>query len=122
VALLGPLSDELLAERLAASHVLAVPSSYEGFGIVYLEGMGFGLPAIASTAGGAGEIIANGQTGFLVEPGDTAALAQHVQGLGRDRARLSEMSVAAWRRYGELPTWSAGMDRVGEFLSHWAAM
>ncbi len=117
VALLGPLSDELLAERLAASHVLAVPSSYEGFGIVYLEGMGFGLPAIASTAGGAGEIIANGQTGFLVEPGDTAALAQHVQSLGRDRARLSEMSVAAFRRYCELPTWSASMDRIGEFLS-----
>ena len=57
VSLLGALPARELAARCAASHVLAVPSSYEGFGIVYLEGMHFGLPAIAGTAGAAKEII-----------------------------------------------------------------
>ena len=53
VRFLGMLDDAGVAERLAHSHVLAAPSSYEGFGIVYVEGMGFGLPALATTAGGA---------------------------------------------------------------------
>ena len=66
----GALDQEELASCLANSQVLAVPSSYEGFGIVYLEGMAFGLPALATTAGGAVEIITSGQDGFLVPPGD----------------------------------------------------
>ncbi|MEK7323803.1 MAG: glycosyltransferase, partial [Chloroflexota bacterium] len=46
VTLRGSLSNAELAAEFARSHVLVVPSSYEGFGIVYLEGMAFGLPAI----------------------------------------------------------------------------
>ena len=42
----GPLDNEPLIEKLKQAHLLVVPSSYEGFGIVYLEGMCFGLPAI----------------------------------------------------------------------------
>ena len=76
VSLLGTASDQDLAARCAASHVLAVPSSYEGFGIVYLEGMQFGLPAIAGTDGAAQEIITHGENGFLVPPGDPEALAR----------------------------------------------
>ena len=53
VQLNGPLERQRLETLLRASHVLVVPSTYEGFGIVYLEGMGYGLPAIATT-GGAG--------------------------------------------------------------------
>jgi glycosyltransferase involved in cell wall biosynthesis len=64
----GSLAEEALAEILRQAHVLVVPSSYEGFGIVYLEGMAFGLPAIGTTAGAAGEIINDGGTGYLVEP------------------------------------------------------
>ena len=58
--------------------VLAVPSLYEAFGIAYLEAMGFGLPVIASSAGGAHELITQGEHGFLVAPGDAATLAQHI--------------------------------------------
>ena len=63
---------------LPQHHLLAVPSSYEGFGIVYLEGMHFGLPAIAGTDGAAKEIITHGQNGFLVRPGNPQALAHHI--------------------------------------------
>jgi glycosyltransferase involved in cell wall biosynthesis len=116
VALLGPLPDSGLAERLAVSHVLAGPSSYEGFGIVYLEGMGFGLPPIASNAGGASEFIAHGREGFLVNPGDVVALAQHIQELIQDRARLAQMSLAALERYRAHPTWAEGTGRIHSFL------
>ena len=44
--------------------VLAVPSLYEAFGIAYLEAMGFGLPVIASSAGGAHELITQESMAF----------------------------------------------------------
>ena len=66
----GPLDNEELIAKYKSAHVLVVPSSYEGFGIVYLEGMAFGLPAIGTTAGAASEIISDGETGFLIPPDD----------------------------------------------------
>ncbi|MBI3960569.1 MAG: glycosyltransferase family 4 protein, partial [Chloroflexi bacterium] len=71
----GRVSDAALTEHLNRCHLLAVPS-YEGFGIVYLEAMAFGLPVIASTAGAAHEIVQPGVNGFLVEPANTGGLAQ----------------------------------------------
>jgi len=61
VRLHGFLADDRLQEKLAQAHVLVLPSSYEGFGMVYLEGMAFGLPAIGTTAGAACEIIRRGK-------------------------------------------------------------
>lgn len=116
VQFMGVLDDRLLAEQLSNSHVLAVPSSYEGFGIVYLEGMGFGLPAIASSAGAAGEIITSGKDGFIIPPGDEIILAHHLQELIRDRQRLGNMSLAARQRYRAQPTWEASMSRARRFL------
>ncbi len=116
VRLLGVMSDIDLATRLAHSHLLAVPSSYEGFGIVYLEGMGFGLPAIASTAGAAGEIIRHGQDGFLIPPGDSTALAYHIHELSQDRERLGQMSLAAQARYAQHPSWENSLERIRIFI------
>jgi glycosyltransferase involved in cell wall biosynthesis len=116
VTLLGTLSDTDLAARLAYSHVLAVPSSYEGFGIVYLEGMGFGLPAVASTAGGASEIITHGLDGFLITPGDTLTLAYYLAELHQNRERLVQVSLAAHGRYQTHPTWAASAARIRQFL------
>ncbi len=116
VRLLGSLTGQELAECYAANHLLAVPSSYEGFGIVYLEGMGFGLPALACTAGAAREIITPGRDGFLVRPGDAVAIAGHVQELTSNRGRLVQMSFAALERYEAHPTWDQGAATVRRFL------
>lgn len=120
VTLAGPLDDAALAAQLAASDVLAVPSSYEGFGIVYLEGMAFGLPAIATTAGAAGEIITHGQDGFLIEPGGVEELAHCLGTLASDRAHLLAMSLAARQRYTAHPTWAESMARIHRFLQQMA--
>jgi glycosyltransferase involved in cell wall biosynthesis len=119
VTLSGSISDADLATRLAQSHLLAVPSSYEGFGIIYLEGMGFGLPAIASTAGAASEIITHGQDGFLAPPNDPATLAQHIHELSRNRERLLQLSLAARQRYARHPTWNDSMGQIWQFLRSW---
>jgi glycosyltransferase involved in cell wall biosynthesis len=116
VHLPGRLSDADLADVLRSSHVLAVPSRYEGFGIVYLEGMSFGLPAVATTAGGAADIVDDGETGFLVEPDDPAGLSRALATLAGDRDRLARMGRAARRRYERHPDWAETVDRVRSLL------
>jgi glycosyltransferase involved in cell wall biosynthesis len=116
VKLLGACPNAEVATHLAQNQVLAVPSHYEAFGIAYLEAMGFGLPVIASTAGAAHELVAQGEQGFLVTPGDATTLAQHIQTLQQDRERLRRMSLAAYRRAQMHPTWAESAGRVREFL------
>jgi glycosyltransferase involved in cell wall biosynthesis len=112
----GALEDGALAELMSTSHLLALPSSYEGFGIVYLEAMGFGLPAIATTSGAASEIITHAQDGYLIPPGDPRALADHLRCLVADRQKLKEMSLAARLRYLAHPTWDDSMHLIRQFL------
>jgi glycosyltransferase involved in cell wall biosynthesis len=114
----GWLDDEDLAARLGSAHLLAVPSTHEGFGIVYLEGMAFGLPALASASGGASDLVTDGKTGHLVAPGDERAIARAVDRLATDRDRLAAMSLAARRRYERHPTWDAVGERIRAFLEH----
>lgn len=116
VQFVGRVPDERLTRILRRQHVLAVPSSYEGFGMVYLEGMGFGLPALASAAGGASEVVTDGETGYLVEPGDSRTVGAAVGSLATDRERLSEMGVTARARFESHPTWSDTAERVEVFL------
>ena len=112
----GALDQDRLAALLETCHVLAVPSSYEGFGIVYLEGMAFGLPAIGTTLGAAGEIIAHGETGFLVPPEDPHALATCLERLSRDRETLTRLSVNALERYRRQPAWDETAGELRAFL------
>ncbi|MEM6392363.1 MAG: glycosyltransferase family 4 protein [Planctomycetota bacterium] len=68
----------------------------EPFGRVIVEGMLAGRPVVASRAGGAAEIVRDGETGLLVEPGDAEALAGALRRL-RDEAGLAERLAAAGR-------------------------
>lgn len=116
VSLLGSLSGEALIGQMRAGHVLVMPSSYEGYGIAYLEGMGMGLPAIGTTAGAAHEVITHGVDGFLVPPDDPLALAGHLRTLAEDREALVRMGRAARARFDRQPTWQQTAARVREFL------
>ena len=116
VLLHGALNNHPLTSKLKQAHILVVPSSYEGFGIVYLEGMGFGLPAIGTTLGAASEIIEHGRTGFLIQPGDAQGLADQLQLLNERRDLLLEMSLAARSRYQRQPRWDQTAGQIREFL------
>ena len=105
VDFLGALDPRRLSQVMSAHHLTAMPSSYEGYGMAHLEGMGHGLPAIAGAAGGAAEFLREGENGFLVEPGDPVALATHLLSLHQDRARLARLGLAARRTYRAHPTW-----------------
>jgi glycosyltransferase involved in cell wall biosynthesis len=103
-------------EKLKQAQVLVVPSSYEGYGIVYLEGMSFGLPAIGTTAGAAREIITEGVDGFLIEPENADLLASRLKVLNEKRDVLIHMSLAARERYLRQPKWIETADQIREFL------
>ena len=110
------LNNEPLVEKLRNAHVLVVPSSYEGFGIVYLEGMGFGLPAIGTTAGAASEIITHGEDGYLIEPDDADTLANYLENLATDRELLLKLSLNAIKRYKIQTKWDETARSIREFL------
>ncbi len=112
----GALAGESLEQRFRSAQLLAVPSSYEGFGIVYLESMCFGLPVIASASGATDEIVRHESTGFLVPTGDAWSLARRIESLLEDRALLSQMSLAAYEAFEDHPGWKDSMRKIERFL------
>ncbi len=112
------LDNEPLKQKLKQAHILIVPSSYEGFGIVYLEGMAFGLPAIGTTAGAAGEIIEHQKTGYLIEPNDSTTLATFIAQLASNRSLLTELSLNARKRYIQQPAWNQTASQIRVFLQN----
>jgi glycosyltransferase involved in cell wall biosynthesis len=80
VQFLGRLSDEQLQNcyRKAWVFVLTpqmIGDSFEGFGLVYLEAGGYGLPVVGSRVGGVPDAVREGETGFLAEPDDPRGIA-----------------------------------------------
>jgi glycosyltransferase involved in cell wall biosynthesis len=114
----GSLVEEDLEKILRKSHVMAVPSYHEGFGIVYLEGMAFGLPAIATTSGGAAEIITHEENGFLIPRDDVELLSEYLSILIENREILSRMGMAALDHFHQHPSWVESMSSIRDFLDH----
>jgi glycosyltransferase involved in cell wall biosynthesis len=94
---LGHVPWQKLADWYRAAAVFVMPSYYETFGIACLEAMAFGLPIVATTAGGLPEVVEDGVTGLLVPPGDAHALAAAILRLLHDadlRQRLGQAGRA----------------------------
>ena len=72
---------------------------------------------LATSDGGLGEMITDGEQGFLIDPDDTEAWAARLHELATDRARLREMSLAALARYRTHATWAEVAKRVETFLT-----
>jgi glycogen(starch) synthase len=90
----GYLSDEELNKVFKISDVLVVPSLYEPFGIVALEGMINKLPVVVSDTGGLSEIVEDGTNGLKVSPNNSEELAKRLITLFSDenlRNRISEL-------------------------------
>lgn len=79
---------------------MVLPSRYEPFGIVALEAAAAGAPLVASTAGGLGELVVDGETGVSFAPGDVAALAAAVGRVLADPQAAASRARAARARLG----------------------
>jgi asparagine synthase (glutamine-hydrolysing) len=71
-------TDRKLAEYYRACDIFVMPSSKEGFGLVFLEAMAFGKPVIGGNFGGTPDLIKDGVNGFLVKCNDPDALAGRI--------------------------------------------
>jgi phosphatidylinositol alpha-1,6-mannosyltransferase len=98
----GFVSEATLAELYARSSVFVMPSRGEGFGLVYLEAMRAGKPCIAARASAAAEIVADGDTGLLVDPLDTGELAAALARLLSSPELAHRMGEAGRRRHEQL--------------------
>ncbi len=99
----GAVFGEAKARLLAACDAMVVPSVWpEVFGIVVAEAYAYGKPVIAARAGGLSELVAEGETGWLVAPGDAGALAEalgRVAGNPAEARRMAPACFDAARRY-----------------------
>jgi glycosyltransferase involved in cell wall biosynthesis len=76
---------------LTAFELYVHPALIEGFGIAVVEAMAMGKAVVATTTGGLPEVVAQGETGLLIPPGDAESLAAAVVSLLRDRIRREQM-------------------------------
>lgn len=106
-----------LFDAYARAQVFCLPTRFEAFGIVYLEAMHYELPCIGPRQWAVPEIIADGATGLLVPPEDTAALADALERLLRDPARARAMGLAGKARLRERFTWAHVVRRMTESLA-----
>ena len=100
VRFLGHLPDAELAAAIAAADAVVLPSRYEPFGIVALEAAAAGAPLVASSAGGLGEVVVDGETGVSFAPGDVGGLARAVEVVLADPAAAAQRAAAARARLG----------------------
>lgn len=122
VRFLGQVSDRERDALLEEARVFAMPSRLpaagragEGFGIVYLEASGRGLPVVAGNVAGARDAVVDGQTGLLVDPDDPVAVAEAIGTLLKEPARATAYAAAGMahaRRY----TWEAMGARVADVM------
>ncbi len=108
----GRIGRAELEQVIDGCRVLVMPSSGEGFGIVYLEAMQAARPCIASP-GAASEVIDDGTTGLLVPVNDRVALLEAIDALYADGPRAAAMGSAGAARAREL----FGLDRLSRTLA-----
>ncbi len=78
---------------LAIADLVVLPSLYEGLPLVAIEALGAARPMVATEVDGTPEIIIDGQTGLLVPPGDSAALAAAIERLLNDAALAASLGA-----------------------------
>jgi len=94
----GGISHTEVAAVMCATDIFAYPSTHEPFSRAMLEAMAHGLPIVASRSGCALEMVEEGVTGLLFEPGNAQAMAEALLSLCRDPARRRAMGQRARER------------------------
>jgi glycogen(starch) synthase len=106
VMLLGRLSRPEVSAAMGSAEIFVMPSRLEPFGIVILEAWRAGRAVVATSRGGAPEFVDDGENGALVDPFDTAELAETLSRLLSEPARREALGEAGRRRVNDF-SWQA---------------
>jgi phosphatidylinositol alpha-1,6-mannosyltransferase len=124
VAFSGAVPGSELAAHYAAGDVFAMPCrtrrrgmDVEGLGIVFLEASATGLPVLVGDSGGAPDAVRDGETGYLVDGRDPAAVAERLATLLSDDALRVAMGAAGRDWVTREWRWDVVADRLRELLS-----
>ena len=98
----GFVPDEELQAYYRQCEIFVMPSKGEGFGLVFIEAMSCGKPVIGARHGGTLDVIVEGETGFLVEYGDVAGLAQCLLHLLKNESLRIQLGEAGKKRVEEV--------------------
>lgn len=110
VVVLGLRSAEEVTGLMADAATVVAPSAWlEAFGLVVVEAMAIGVPAVAAAHGAFVELVEEGVTGLLHRPGDAASVADCLRRIVLDGERNAAMGAAARRRYEERFTPEVGV-------------
>ncbi len=111
VDFLGWIEFEKMPDLFNSATIVLMPSRMvEGFGLVALEAALMARPVVATRVGGLPEVVADGQTGVLVERDDSHALAEAITCLLDHAEQATRMGEAARRRAQELFSWNRHVD------------
>ncbi|MFY9569938.1 MAG: glycosyltransferase family 4 protein [Blastocatellia bacterium] len=108
----GWLNAAELEDWYCAADIQVVPSRYEPFGMVVLEGMLYGLPIIASALGGPLRILEHGRTGLLYPPKDVSALGEAILRLVTDEDLRRRIGAQAAKEVRRNWLWSRIMQKM----------
>jgi phosphatidyl-myo-inositol dimannoside synthase len=123
VVFTGSVPGPDLPAHYAAGDVYAMPCrtrngglDVEGLGIVYLEASATGLPVVAGDSGGAPDAVREGETGYVVDGRDLAALADRVSALLADPGLARRMGAAGRRWVEREWRWETQAQRMADLL------
>ena len=111
---LGAVPHAEVERLLERASVVVAPCEREGFGLAAAEAMAFGRPVVAAAGGALLELVADGETGLLVQPRDAAALREAVERLLGDRELRERLGRAARERARERFGWDGVIERTLE--------
>jgi len=118
VEVIAPTWDRAMVARLYhEADLFVLPSRLETWGDVLLEAMAYGLPCIGVRSDAMEEIISDGETGLLVPPQDSEALAEALVRLLRDPYARARMGQAGRQRVESSFTWDSVVERMSEVLN-----
>ncbi|MGB1285169.1 MAG: glycosyltransferase family 4 protein [Aggregatilineales bacterium] len=110
---MGYMTGEALSQAYASADIFVFPSALETFGLVVVEAMAAGLPAVSSRVGGIPDVLKIGETGYLFDVGDSDGLVEGVRKIAADRETIKRMGQNA-RDFAATQTWDVMMDEVIE--------
>lgn len=112
----GVLTEESLKAGYRSADLLLLPAkttptTFEGFGLVYVEAAGYGVPCIGPDDGGAVEAIAEGVSGYRIRPDDAETIAERMHRI-LDERRIGPESCRNWAKAFSVDVMAEAMEKL----------